>query len=884
MIRLEHLNKYFNKSKQNEIHVINDVSLELPERGMVAIFGRSGCGKTTLLNVIGGLDRFAGGSLTVNGQSIREDTDALRNREMGYIFQNYNLCAGESCYDNVANALRLCGMKDGWQMHERVIAALANVGMENFVSRTPDTLSGGQQQRIAIARAIVKNPRVILADEPTGNLDEANTILVMDLLREIARDHLVLLVTHEADLVDHYCDTVIELSDGRVVNIRNNENAGGLRARDKNDIFLGELEKRGSAENGLYAVDYYGEKPQTPVRLRVVNSGGKLYLQVDTEGVQVLDDTSEVKLREGVFEAHKEIPRDGERVDMSKLPPMEGTRYGRLYTFRSAVRSGWRANFSRRRKGKKFLLALMTLFSAVLVLMTSLFGTSFRTLFEAKEANSRNTFYLYSPEDGAVSDKLLAALNDASTGIDDLTLRLGYGAAGDRTYRVNAGYFETFTGNSVLYGSSSLTLKAHAVMLDSALVAGKEALAGKTSGLEPWEIVLSARMAELLLESSTVGYLRTEEDLIGLPLSGPTHVDWSTGTTRALVIAGIAAGSESVLYVDPLVRAQSVLEGESLRVISPADVGYEKAIAAGSAVIWAPTTVAEKELPVVGKTIQVHGVELTVSEVLRVKLEDADSLSYYAPQVLVNAEDYIRIASRTGTTDAIAVWQDYSYDYDYDDDIIYEKDDIVYEGAAVGGAQPLSELTVTYSTARGTVYYTVIHSSDPAATEAWLKENFSTLSGPRTYPALQTPDDLYRDLISDSLEEMISSFISMGVIMVILCICMYFIMRSSLMKGIREIGIYRAIGVTRKNLVYRFFIESAVLTALTTLVGFLLSSAVMRLWLHATPLMEQIFYYPLWLAGILLVLMIGVCLLCGILPALTLLRRSPSEILSKYDI
>ena len=883
MIRLEHLNKYFNKGKQNEIHVINDVSLELPERGMVAIFGRSGCGKTTLLNVIGGLDRFAGGSLTVNGQSIREDTDALRNREMGYIFQNYNLCVGESCYDNVANALRLCGMKDGWQMRERVTAALANVGKENFASRSPDTLSGGQQQRIAIARAIVKNPRVILADEPTGNLDEANTILVMDLLKEIARDHLVLLVTHEADLVDHYCDTVIELSDGRVVNIRNNENAGGLRARDKNDIFLGELEKQGSEENGLYAVDYYGEKPQTPVRLRVVNSGGKLYLRVDTAGVQVLDDTSEVKLREGVFEAHKETPRDGERVDMSKLPPVEGTRYGRLYTFRSAVRSGWRANFSRRRKGKKFLLALMTLFSAVLVLMTSLFGTSFRTLFEAKSANSRNTFYLYSPEDGAVADKLMAALHDAGTGIDDLTLRRGYGTAGDRTYRVNAGYFETFTGGSTFYGGSGLTLEAHAVALDSALAAGKEALVGKTSGLEPWEIVLSARMAELLLESSTVGYLRTEADLIGLSLSGLLHVDWSTGKTRALVIAGIAAGSESVLYVDPLVRAQSVLMGESLRVISPADVGYEKEIAAGSAVIWAPTTVEDKELPAVGKTIQVHGVELTVSEVLRVKQESADGLSYYAPQVLVNAEDYIRIASRTGATDAIAVWQDYNYDYGYDDDIIYEKDDVIYEGAA-GGAQPLSELAVAYPTMRGTVYYTVIHSSNPAATEAWLKENFSTLSGPGANPALWTPDDLYHDQISDSLAGMISSFISMGVIVVILCICMYFIMRSSLMKGIREVGIYRAIGVTRKNLVYRFFIESAVLTALTTLIGFLLSSAVMRLWLHATPLMEQIFYYPLWLAGILLVLIVGVCLLCGILPALTLLRKSPSEILSKYDI
>ncbi|MBP3396620.1 MAG: ABC transporter ATP-binding protein [Clostridia bacterium] len=233
MIELKHLHKFFNKGKQNEIHVINDVTLSLPERGMVAVFGRSGCGKTTLLNVIGGLDRFGSGTLTIDGQSIKNDTDTIRNRYIGYIFQNYNLSKEESCYDNVANALRLCGMADGKEMEERVNAALANVGMEHYAARTPDTLSGGQQQRIAIARAIVKNPRIILADEPTGNLDEANTVMIMDLLKQIAKDHLVLLVTHEANLVDYYCDTVVELQDGAVVSVWQNEGADGFVAKDK---------------------------------------------------------------------------------------------------------------------------------------------------------------------------------------------------------------------------------------------------------------------------------------------------------------------------------------------------------------------------------------------------------------------------------------------------------------------------------------------------------------------------------------------------------------------------------------------------------------------------------------------------------------------------
>ena len=253
MIRIQGLHKFFNKGRSNEIHVINDISLDLPEKGMVAIFGKSGCGKTTLLNVIGGLDKYAEGTLTIENQSIRENTDVIRNKYIGYIFQNYNLNKEESCFDNVADALRLCGMTDEAEVESRVTAALANVGMERYAKRTPDTLSGGQQQRIAIARAIVKNPRIILADEPTGNLDEANTVMIMDLLKAIARDHLVLLVTHEANLVDFYCDTVIELQDGKVVGNKQNASANGFAAKDKNDIYLAELDLA-KAVNNLHLI------------------------------------------------------------------------------------------------------------------------------------------------------------------------------------------------------------------------------------------------------------------------------------------------------------------------------------------------------------------------------------------------------------------------------------------------------------------------------------------------------------------------------------------------------------------------------------------------------------------------------------------------------
>ena len=396
MIRIQGLHKFFNKGRSNEIHVINDISLDLPEKGMVAIFGKSGCGKTTLLNVIGGLDKFAEGTLTIENQSIRENTDVIRNKYIGYIFQNYNLNKAESCFDNVADALRLCGMINEDEIEARVTAALTNVGMEKYAKRTPDTLSGGQQQRIAIARAIVKNPRIILADEPTGNLDEANTVMIMDLLKAIAKDHLVLLVTPEANLVDYYCDTVIELQDGKVVGTKQNTSATGFSARDKNDIFLGEMSHRKISDESA-EIEYYGDLPEKPVKIKIVNHGGKLYVEIGTEKVQILDQFSEVKLREGVYEEKANANAVSEGIDMSKLPPVNGTRFGRLFSLKSSIKSGYVSNFKNRKKGKKILRGCLALFATVIVFMSAVFGTAFGSIIDAKNSYNNNIFYVYTP-------------------------------------------------------------------------------------------------------------------------------------------------------------------------------------------------------------------------------------------------------------------------------------------------------------------------------------------------------------------------------------------------------------------------------------------------------------------------------------------------------
>ncbi len=231
MVTLSHVDKYFYRRKSNQIHVINDTSLEFGETGLTALLGPSGCGKTTLLNVIGGLDKADKGKIYINGQKINGRTahsvDRIRNLNIGYIFQNYNLIDTMTVFDNVAMVLKMVGIKDEKEIREKVEYALELVGMYRYRKRYADMLSGGERQRVGIARAIVKNPAIIIADEPTGNLDSANTLEVMNIIKSISREKLVILVTHEENLAEFYADRIIRLRDGKVISDEVNENVEG---------------------------------------------------------------------------------------------------------------------------------------------------------------------------------------------------------------------------------------------------------------------------------------------------------------------------------------------------------------------------------------------------------------------------------------------------------------------------------------------------------------------------------------------------------------------------------------------------------------------------------------------------------------------------------
>ena len=223
MLKLENITKDY-VSGDTIVHALKGINIEFRESEFVSILGQSGCGKTTLLNIIGGLDRYTEGNLIINGKSTKKfkdrDWDAYRNYSVGFVFQSYNLISHQTILSNVELALTLSGVNKK-ERRERAIKALKDVGLEEQINKKPNQLSGGQMQRVAIARALVNNPDIILADEPTGALDTATSKQVMDILKQIAKDRLVIMVTHNSELAEKYSTRIIKILDGVITDDSN---------------------------------------------------------------------------------------------------------------------------------------------------------------------------------------------------------------------------------------------------------------------------------------------------------------------------------------------------------------------------------------------------------------------------------------------------------------------------------------------------------------------------------------------------------------------------------------------------------------------------------------------------------------------------------------
>ena len=527
MIKIEKVNKYYNKGKSNQIHVIDNTTMTLPDKGIVCLLGPSGCGKTTLLNAIGGLDKVNKGSITIDGQRITRFSsskiDSIRNARIGYIFQNFNLLDDRIVFENVAIALRMIGIRDRTTVTARVRYCLEKVGIDQYRNKLAGSLSGGQRQRVAIARAIVKNPSIIIADEPTGNLDSANTLEIMNIIKTISKERLVILVTHERNIANFYSDHVAEMKDGRIVKAYNNDSSRYLDYQLENKIYLKDMAVHKGFRQGDVNVDVYSDE-ERQADLKVVIRGNNLY--INTGGrLNVVDESSNIEMVDDHYTAMDESYFEDKDFDYTAcLPKKYKAKYTSVYRLTNMISNGWKnvRKFKRIRKVLMigFVFAAMFAFLAV----SNVLG-----LLEVKPVDYRTTNGNYITVSNA--DKTEDALETVAA-IEGVSYVIPGNTVKSVTLPMDD-YLQTG------YAQEDLTVS----IVQTSVLSPEEIVAGSMP-TEPHDVVLDKAVVDDFLRNdrgSVIG-LDTMEEFIGRKIRIPNLEDYR--------IVGIADTESPSLFVD----------------------------------------------------------------------------------------------------------------------------------------------------------------------------------------------------------------------------------------------------------------------------------------------------------------------------------------------
>ncbi|MBE0701281.1 MAG: ABC transporter ATP-binding protein/permease, partial [Acholeplasmataceae bacterium] len=491
MIKVNHLEKYFNRRKRNEIHVINDISLEFPEKGLVVLLGASGSGKTTLLNVLGGLDKVQSGDIQFNQHALSgykaSTWDRIRNESVGYIFQNYNLLPELSVFDNIAFVLKMIGISDPAIIEERVNYILHAVKMYPFRKKKGLQLSGGQQQRVAIARALVKNPQVIIADEPTGNLDSKNTLDIMNIIKSISMEKLVVLVTHERDLAKFYGDRIIELKDGSIIeDYLNDESEDHGMSRD-DTIYLKDLKNPSNLSDEKLNLSLFSDQDhEEPISIRLIIKNKTLYLDVDTniKKIKFADESSGVRIKDESYikktrQQLIETTFDTNVLDNTEVPKQKKYMVSIKQTLMMAFQKIMRTS----RKGKLMLFSFLVAGAVIAFTISTLAAV---IIIRPEPYMQQNRGYV---------SVLQSNLNTMPT-YENL---LGLQDIDDENFYIN-----TFSSKSLMFinpdGSSSMVgIQGNIDLIDhiksNQLIAGRMPISGH-------EIVVSLAVADQLIDNT----------------------------------------------------------------------------------------------------------------------------------------------------------------------------------------------------------------------------------------------------------------------------------------------------------------------------------------------------------------------------------------------
>lgn len=820
MVRLEHVNKFFNRRKKNEIHVINDTTLEMENKGLVALLGPSGCGKTTLLNVIGGLDKVNGGAVYINGEKLTGrragKVDQIRNLNVGYIFQNYNLVDSMTVFDNVAIALKMVGVKDKKEIEEKVNYVLEKVGMYRYRNRYADMLSGGERQRVGIARAIVKNPAIVIADEPTGNLDSKNTLEVMNIIKAISEDKLVILVTHEEQLADFYASRIIRILDGKVVSDERNDHADNLDYRIENKIYLKDIKDHKRLKTDLYNLDFYNESGGK-LNLDIVIRNGNIYIRTrNTEDrVEIVDENSSIEF---VDDHYRKLSREDSAkssFDPQRLAASGVRKYHSILNPLTMIKRGFKTVFNYNILKKILLLGFLISAIFITYSISNIFGVlnitddefvqedkSYLTIIGKKI--DVDTYLKYEADPG---------YDYVMPGDSDISMSMPY-----------ENYLQTSTSGASLTGSLSDYKKLSVNDLEY----GK--LPESSNEIVVDRMVLKSVIRDQ--ESKEAGF-GTVESFLDQKVTVPQMPD--------MKIVGISDLGSPCIYTDQSLFINLIANAQSADEIQE---GMYNDGESGSGASSDSTGAS-----VLDYNLKAGSISITKG--------NAPTADY---EVLVNEKNKDDMAIGKTINQKVNGRKLKVSGY--------------YKDAADSDFMLVNSNTVKYNVIRGKANITVCPKDKEAALQQLTEAKINVKD---TYGQSE------KEYKKEKWASIFSTLILAGVILAISFIEIFLIIRASFLSRVKEVGVYRAIGV-KKNDIYRMFAgEILAITTMASLPGFLLMAYILDK-ISAISYFSKMFLINPTVLGISIVLIYGFNLVFGLLPVFRTIRKTPAAILSRTDI
>ncbi|MFQ7110872.1 MAG: ATP-binding cassette domain-containing protein [Anaerovoracaceae bacterium] len=816
MVRLEHVNKYFNRRKKNEIHVINDTSAEMEDRGLIALLGPSGCGKTTLLNVIGGLDKVNGGKVYINGERITGrrsgKIDKIRNLNIGYIFQNYNLVDNMTVFDNVAIALKMVGVKDKKEIDEKVSYVLEQVGMYRYRNRYADMLSGGERQRVGIARAIVKNPAIVIADEPTGNLDSSNTIEIMNIIKKISEEKLVILVTHEEELAKFYASRIIRILDGKVISDDINENSDNLDYRIDNKIYLKDIKDHKRLRTDNYTLDFYNES-NGKLDLDIVIRNGNIYIRTNDakNRLEIVDDNSSIEFIDDNYREMTLADSEDDKFDTSKLKADGVRKYRSILNPFELIKRGFKTVFNYNVLKKILLLGFLVAGMFITYSISSIFGVLNITDDEFVEKDKSyitvvgkkidvDTYLGYESEE--MFDYIMpgSSLVSMSMAYDD--------------------YLQTSGSSAAITGSLSSIEKL-----------GVNDLAYGRLPENANEIVVDRMALKKVIDDqgSVMAGFGNVRDFLDQTVSVPNMPD--------MTIVGISDLQSPCIYTDSSLFMNIIANSQSADEIS----GGEAASGGSSE--------GAEQADVIDYSLKSSSVTLEEGE-----WPESDY------EVLVNEKNKedMKIGSEISTKVNGRNLRVSGY----------------YSDARDSDFMLVNANTVKYNVVSTTSNITISPADKDQALK-WFEEN-----GVNAVDDYAESEQNYRDEMWSSI---FSTLVMSGVILAISFIEIFLIIRASFLSRVKEVGVYRAIGVKKSDIYKMFTGEILAITTMASLPGYLFMAYILHR-LSGISYFSQMFVVNPMVLIVSIVLIYGFNLLFGLLPVFRTIRKTPAEILSRTDI